>query len=959
MADPYIRATFMRSDIGASLGAQEAAALGPGRRDEFPVGASEWPHELDRRKFIKLLGASVALGGVAGCMRPTNGKIVPYVVPPEDALGGIPQYFATAVPIEGFARGILVESNLGRPTKIEGNPDHPESLGSTDAITQAAILSLYDPERSQSPLFLGERRDWSAFEADWGSRRSDYLAIKGSGLALLTEPTTSPSVRSEIGQFLEAFPEAKWYQHTPLPSYAIDGSQPDYDFAAARVILAIGSDCFHRHPACLRYARSFAKSRRVENGRIAPSRFYSLESTPSVTGVLADIRLPSSPERIPLVLNAIAAELEGASKAVSGLTRDEASFASRLAADLRENAPRIVCVAGPEQDIEVQRWALAVNARIGTCARALPSYRSDADPLCAGDVRGLADALAAGRVSALVIIGSNPAYTSATFRAVAGLVPKLPFSIHLGEYPDETAALCSWHLPEAHFLETWGDLRAYDGTGSIMQPLIEPMFGGRSALEVLRILRLPGTVSGYEIVRGVWNNGAADFDLQWNRWLHRGIVEIPSVPVSVREEERIRPIPLLSDRSTDSEISLLIVPDNRMLDGRWANNAWLQELPHPLTHLVWDNAVLFGPSFAAGLGISNGDLVLLSCGNSTLEAAAWILPGHADRCATLSLGYGRSRAGSIGNGRGFDAYRLRGLDDAWVRSGLRVTRTGRTYELVSTQHHFAMERRDLARSVEPGGLEVRSTGDRPSLYPAWKRGDYSWGMSIDLSTCLGCSACIVACQAENNIPVVGKEQVSRGREMHWIRLDQYFEGDPANLRVLSQPVTCMHCENAPCELVCPVGATVHSTEGLNEMVYNRCVGTRYCSNNCPYKVRRFNFLDYRTKRDSPENLQSNPDVTVRERGVMEKCTYCVQRINSARITAEKENRRIRDGDIRTACQQACPVEAIVFGDIADPESRVARRKAEPTYYGLLAELNTRPRTTYLAKVRNPGNGKPE
>jgi molybdopterin-containing oxidoreductase family iron-sulfur binding subunit len=929
------------------------AALGPFRQNEFSAGASEWLPDLDRREFVKILGASLAFGGVAGCMRPSNGKIVPYVTPPENAPTAIAQYYATAVPVEGFARGIIVESNLGRPTKIEGNPDHPESLGTTDAITQAAILSLYDPERSSSPLYRGARRDWGAFEADWGARRAEFLAVKGSGIALLTEPTTSPSIRNEIRQFLASFPEAKWYQHTPLASYLVDGTQPDYDFDAARVVLAIGSDCLHRHPACLRYARSFAKSRRVENGGVTPLRFYSIESSPSVTGVLADVRLAASPDRIPLILNAIAGNLEGRPGALSGLAPDETMFASTLSEDLRATAPQIVCVAGPEQDIEIQQWALALNSRIGTGARSFPPVRSDADSMCAGNIRDLSDSLEGGLVNALFVIGSNPAYTSVRFREVSRLVPKLPFSAHLGEYPDETAALCNWHLPEAHFLETWGDLRSYDGTTTIMQPLIEPMFNGRSGLEVLRTIRQPGPASGYEIVRQVWEKGQPDFDLQWNRWLRRGIVDMTGAHASIRERERSRAIPILFDKGIDQELCLLVTPDDRVLDGRWSNNAWLQELPRPLTHLVWDNAVLLGPALAARIGVSNGDVLSLNCGKSVLDAAVWIVPGHADRCATLSLGYGRSRAGSVGNGLGFDAYKIRGRDDAWAISGLLVTRTGRTYQLVSTQHHFAMEQRDVARSVEPDKLGTRSTDEPPSLYPRWKRGDYSWGMSIDLSTCIGCSACVAACQAENNIPVVGKDQVSRGREMHWIRVDQYFEGNPANPRVISQPVTCMQCENAPCELVCPVGATVHNTEGLNEMVYNRCVGTRYCSNNCPYKVRRFNFLDYRSKRDSPENLQKNPDVTIRERGVMEKCTYCVQRINSARITAEKENRAIRDGDIKTACQQACPVEAIVFGNIADAESKVARRKAEPTDYALLAELNTRPRTTYLAKVVNP------
>ena len=405
-------------------------------------------------------------------------------------------------------------------------------------------------------------------------------------------------------------------------------------------------------------------------------------------------------------------------------------------------------------------------------------------------------------------------------------------------------------------------------------------------------------------------------------------------------------------------LCLVLTPDPSVLDGRWSNNAWLQELPRPLTHLVWDNAALIGPALAEALHAANGDLLLLECGGSSVEAAAFVIPGQAEGCVTLSLGYGRTRAGSVGNGRGFDAYCVRPRNSEWVIPALRVTGTGRNYPLVTTQHHFSVEGRDLVRFVGPESLRVQPNRDHPSFYREWKKGENAWGMSIDLSTCLGCNACVAACQAENNIPVVGKDQVSRGREMHWIRIDQYMDGDPSNPRVASQPVPCMHCENAPCELVCPVGATVHGSEGLNEMVYNRCVGTRYCSNNCPYKVRRFNFLDYRAAKDSTVNLQKNPDVTVRERGVMEKCTYCVQRINSARIRAEKENRPIRDGEILTACQQACPVEAIVFGNIADPGSRVSRRKAEPTDYSLLGELNTRPRTTYLARMTNPAGGSP-
>jgi molybdopterin-containing oxidoreductase family iron-sulfur binding subunit len=932
--------------------------LKAGGGGEFAEGASEWPPGLDRREFLKILGASLALGGLSGCMRRSEGKIVPYVIPPEDALPGIPEFYATAMPVEGFARGILVESNLGRPTKIEGNPDHPESLGATDAVTQAAILSLYDPERSRAPMHKAAPASWEAFGEDWAPHRADFLASGGTGMALLTEPTTSPSLLREIGRFLQTFPQARWYQHTPLSGYEVDGLQPDYDLGAPKVILSIGSDCLFRHPACIRYARAFARSRRVEGGRSTPSRFYAIEASPSVTGVLADNRLPASPERMRLIFDAVADAMDGSFAPLPALSAGEANFVAALVRDLRANSPHVVCIAGQEQDIEVQRWALAMNARLGAdggAARSIASVRSDSDSRCAGNIQRLSESLAAGEIGALVILGSNPAYTSAAFRQVGGLVGKLPFSLHLGEYADETAGLCTWHLPEAHFLETWGDLRAYDGTATVLQPLIEPLFGGKSALEILRMLAGGGAAGGYEIIRETWTGEreGPDFEAKWSEWLRRGTIDPPMARPPSRASARAPEVPRLSKAGGAQGRWLVIVPDASVLDGRWSNNAWLQELPRPLTHLVWDNAALISPALAESLHASTGDLLLLECGASSVEAAAYVLPGHADGCVTLSLGYGRTRAGSIGNGCGFDAYRLR-AGAAWVIPGLRVTATGRTYPLVSTHHHFSMEGRDIVRVVEPDALHVQPNGDNPSLYRQWKTGENAWGMSIDLSTCLGCNACVAACQAENNIPTVGKDQASRGREMHWIRIDQYLDGDPANPRVLSQPVLCMHCENAPCELVCPVGATVHSSEGLNEMVYNRCVGTRYCSNNCPYKVRRFNFLDYRSKKDSTVNLQKNPDVTVRERGVMEKCTYCVQRINAARITAEKENRPVRDGEIRTACQQACPAEAIVFGNIADPGSLVSRRKAEPTNYSLLGELNTRPRTTYLAKVRNPG-----
>jgi molybdopterin-containing oxidoreductase family iron-sulfur binding subunit len=900
------------------------------------------------------MGASLALQGLAGCSRFPPDKVVPYVNPPEDKPLAWPEYYATAMPVEGFARGILVESNLGRPTKIEGNPDHPESLGATDAVTQAAILSLYDPDRSRTPVREGRAGTWRAFEEEWDQLRVGAIELGGKGMAVLSEPTSSPSLLREIGLFLAAFPGARWYQHTALAAYEVDGVQPDYDLGKADIVFSIGSDFLFRHPACLRYSRAFARRRRVGGNERRAPLLYALEPTPTVTGAMADFRLPASPGRVRLVLDALARAVEGGPPDRPALAEAESQFVESLGRAVRAEGVVALCVAGPEQDGDVQRWALAMNERLagGTGAfRANPPVRSDSDRRAAGNLDALAESIAQGDTQTLIVLGPNPAYTAPASMGFPGLLGRVPFAIHLGSHRDETGALCRWHIPEANFLETWMDLRAYEGSTAILQPLIEPLYEGRSALEVLRRLRGPGAASGYGIVRETWgeNLGTAAFEKTWAGWLRRGVVDGPALPAIPGRSRR--PVPALGRGEPAPGKYLVLAPDPNVLDGRWANNAWLQELPKPQNHLVWDNAAMLSPDLASQLGVQNGDIVRLSAGAMSLEAAAWVAPGQAADCVGLSLGYGRTRAGLSGNNRGFDAYQLRPTGNAWTVPGLSVAKTGRHYPLVSTQHHFEMEGRAPVRVVAEGQRGWAGRKEGGSLFPSWEGGAYAWGMSIDLNACIGCNACVVACQAENNIPVVGKDQVSRGREMHWIRIDQYFEGSPDSPRFLHQPVPCMHCENAPCELVCPVGATVHSSEGLNEMVYNRCVGTRYCSNNCPYKVRRFNFLDYRSGRGALVDLQKNSDVTVRERGVMEKCTYCVQRINAARIAAEKDQRTIRDGEIRTACEQACPVEAIVFGNVADPDSRASRLKRDPTNYSLLEEQNTRPRTTYLAKVR--------
>jgi molybdopterin-containing oxidoreductase family iron-sulfur binding subunit len=928
---------------------------------EFPFVATLGPSELDRRNFVKVMGASIALAGLTGCVRRSAEKIVPYVVAPEIAVPGRPEYYATAMSVEGFARGIVVESHLGRPTKIEGNTEHPESLGATDATTQAAILSLYDPDRSREPRRNAQATTWAAFDSEWSQQQAALLATQGEGLALLTEPTSSPSIRRELRRILDKFPKARWYQHTPLSGYEIGANQPDYDFDHADVVFTIGSDCLHRHPAALRYGRAFARRRRVENGRVRMNRFYALECTPTVTGTLADFRLPVSAARMRAVLDALAQVIaHGAPPTTGELSQAESRFVTALADDLLTHAPGVVCVAGPEEDSDIRQWAVALNAHfgaVGKTIRFLPSQRSDTDQTSAGNLATLSDAMNRGKLSSLFILGSNPAYTTPADLDFVRQLGEVAFTVHHGGHVDETAASCRWHLPESHWLETWADLRAYDGTATIQQPLIEPLYDTHSGLEILRRLTALSGDQAYDIVRSTWQHerGGSDFELHWNRWLKTGVIDGSAAPAVVGPPLD-GDFPMLAQPATVELPVLILQPDSTIGDGRWANNAWLQELPKPLTQLVWGNAALVSPAFAARLGIESGDVLELSVGSDVMDASALILPGQAENCVTLSLGYGRTKAGVVGTGHGFNAYRLRVVNSPWQRPNLNIRKTGRRDVLVTTQQHFAMEGRDLVRVVSPDALNVPPPRENLSLYPPVKSGGYAWGMSIDLSTCLGCNACIVACQAENNIPVVGKDQVGRGRQMHWIRVDTYFEGDPASPRVVHQPVPCMQCENAPCELVCPVGATVHSNEGLNDMIYNRCVGTRYCSNNCPYKVRRFNFFDYRSSPGALVHLQENPDVTVRERGVMEKCTYCVQRINAARITAEKEDRLIRDGEIKTACQQACPAEAIVFGNIADPDSRVSLRKREPTNYLLLEDLNTRPRTTYLAKVRHSAGG---
>jgi MoCo/4Fe-4S cofactor protein with predicted Tat translocation signal len=945
---------------------------------EFPQGASEWVEGVSRRRFLKLMGASLALAGATACTKQPIETIVPYVKQPEVLVPGLPLFYATAMSLGGFATGLLVESHEGHPTKIEGNPEHPMSLGATHVFHQAALLDLYDPDRSQAVLKDGQIASWEAFL----STVSDALVLqegkRGAGLRVLTETVTSPTLHAQLQALQRKFPEAQWHQYEPVTRDEVrEGArlafgqivETHHHFAKARIILGLDSDFLFSHPASLRYARQFADHRRVSAGQTDMSRFYAVESTPSVTGSNADHRLALAPGAVEHFAWEVARQL-GAVPATgpgAGLEAHQ-KWIGALVKDLQQNKGASLIIAGEQQPARVHALVHLLNDRLGNVGSTI-SYTASPEVRPVNQLQDLASLVAAmkdGKVEVLVILGGNPVFNAPADLEFSRHLSGVRLRIALSRESNETTALCQWHIPENHFLESWGDSRAFDGTLSLVQPLIIPLYAGKSAYELIEGLVQQPVRSNYEIVRDYWKsqNRWPDFEQGWRRALHDGLAAGTALPVLQLPAPSSNLTPPPAPATAGLELSFR--PDPSILDGRFANNGWLQELPKPLTKLTWDNAVLISPGTAQREGLASGDLVDLEFRGRRLRAPVWITPGQAEGAVTLHLGYGRTRVGRVGTGTGFNAYALRSSEAFWSGPGVKMTRTGGRYPLVATQTHHLIDSEERQILREGTLLQflrdpqfVRHATELPSpnatlFNPAEHRYEgQRWGMSIDLTACLGCNACVLACQAENNIPVVGKSQVARGREMHWIRVDSYFRGSPDNPEMTNQPVPCMQCENAPCELVCPVGATVHDKEGLNAQVYNRCIGTRYCSNNCPYKVRRFNFFQYADYVTPSLEPMRNPNVTVRWRGVMEKCTYCVQRISAARIAAKKEDRSIRDGEIRTACQQVCPAEAIVFGDLNDPASRVSKLKALELDYSMLGQLNTRPRTTYLAKLRNP------
>jgi molybdopterin-containing oxidoreductase family iron-sulfur binding subunit len=949
-------------------------------RHEFPENADQWGDPFSRRRFLQLMGASLALAGLAACARQPLEKIVPYADPPEDIVPGIPLYFATALPWRGYAMGAVVESHMGRPTKVEGNPRQSASLGGSDIFAQASVLTLYDPERSQVVNHEGTISTWESFVAALTVALEAQRVSHGAGLRILTGTVTSPTLAAQIQALLKSYPAARWHQFEPILRDSSRegirlafGADLDcqYRFDRADTILSLDGDFLFGGSGSVRYARDFASRRRVTGGRRAISRLYAVESSPGLAGAMADHRLPLRASQVEAFALTIARELGLDADPPGELSAQAARWAAAAAKDLEKHRGSGLVIAGEGQPARVHALAHGLNSALGNAGTtAVYTDPVEASPvLQLESLRALVADMDAGRVEVLAILGGNPVFSAPADFDFQKRLARVPMAVHLSLYEDETSEWCHWHVPTTHPLETWTDLKAFDGTVSICQPLIAPLYNGKSAHEMLAALSGQPDKSSHDLVKDNWRaqrpgTGFEDF---WQTALNDGFVAGSALP-----QRAVTALPLSAPGRIQTEeltssgggnLEVIFRPDPTVWDGEFANNGWLQELPKPLTKLSWDNAALLSPTTARRLGVATEDVVDITLKGRSVRAPVWIQPGHADDCVTIPLGYGRTRVGSVGRGTGFNGYRLRSSAAPLFERGAEIRKTGERYPLATTQHHGSMDGRALVRAASLSEFQkhpkfAQEMGEAPAeamtLYPGFPRGETAWGMSVDLSTCIGCNACVVACQAENNIPVVGKSQVIAGREMQWIRIDRYYSGESLeNPRTYNEPVLCMHCENAPCEYVCPVGATVHSVDGLNEMVYNRCIGTRYCSNNCPYKVRRFNFLQYNDLKSPSLKLLRNPNVTVRTRGVMEKCTYCVQRISAARIQAEKQERSIRDGEVRTACQQACPAEAIVFGNIADTESRVAKLKAEPLDYGLLAELNTRPRTSYLAKIWNP------
>jgi MoCo/4Fe-4S cofactor protein with predicted Tat translocation signal len=959
---------------------------------EFPDQAQEWVDPVSRRGFMKLMGASLALAGMAGCTKQPDEPIYPYVKAPEDLILGKANYFASAHPFPTGGVPLLVKADSFRPIKIDGNPDHPYNLGSSDVFTQGSLLDLYDPDRSQRATLRGNAAEWAEFYRDYRERLMAGKANGGEGIYFLSKSITSPTLQRQWSEAQKAYPKAKLVQYEPaLAGTAFaKGFNPQYSLEQADVIVSLDADFLSgaSYPGSHKLIREYAKRRKLADGDKTMNRLYVIESTPSTTGMKAEHRLALRASEIPAFAAALASAVGagGASAPAYSWTEEQTKFLNALAKDLKASAGKSVVIPGLYQDNSVAAMASAINDTLGNVGKTAAGSNSDAADQIA-DMKSLVADLNAGKVDWLVMLNSNPVYDAPADLEFKTALGNAKTSVHLGSHVDETGLEAIWHLPAAHYLESWSDVRSYDGTVSIIQPLIEPLYGGHTAHDVIQAMLDEPQTSAYEAVRATHKSAIkGDFELGWRKALHAGWIDGTASEGSVLKSASLNskvPAPAAKDA-----FEVIFRPDPNIYDGRYANVGWLQELPKPVTNLAWDNAALVSGATLTKLGVEEGDIVEITVAGRKVKAPIVWAAGHPDNSATVHLGYGRTAAGRVGSeegSTGFSAYTIRTSDAPFYTTGT-IAKTDGKWGVAITKSHFQDKRGKFAGGKGDGNysLEWNEAEERGiirsatleeykanpnfankddeehpvshpemSLFPNWEYNGNAWGMSIDLNSCTGCNACIVSCYAENNIPVVGKQQVRIGRNMQWLRIDTYFEGDLAAPRAHFQPMACQHCENAPCEQVCPVGATVHTPEGLNSMVYNRCVGTRYCSNNCPYKVRRFNFLLFSDYESESLKLMRNPDVSVRSRGVMEKCSYCVQRIQEAKIAADKENRAILDGEIVTACQQACPASAITFGNLNDKTSKVAKLRSSERSYSVLADLNTRPRTQYLAAVLNP------
>lgn len=979
---------------------------------EFPEDATEMTDQVSRRSFLRVMGASIALAGFASCRKPVQ-KILPYSRQPENVVVGNPNYYATSMPFQDVVTGLIVENNEGRPSKLEGNTDHPSSRGKTNIYHQAGILGMYDPDRSRHPRQDNNKvslEDFSTFAAN-------HFEDRQQSILFISEANSSPTYNRVKENVTSEFPNSNWVTYEPFgEDNSLEGTYLAFGerlriqnhFDTANLVVSLDDDFMtpSAHKNNVENAQRISERRRVRSTDDTMSRIYSIENSYTNTGSYADHRLRLKSSQIEAFTYALANRLSDSIGGLSAYNNVSNALSSHewvenLANELLANRSESIITIGAEYSPAAHATVAAINTALGNAGTTVTyhqlPYRSDQNEQEAFD--NAVSELNAGQYNTVVFIGTNPVYTAPADLNFADALENAATKIHLSDYYDETSKLCDFHINRAHFLEAWGDGLSYTGVRSIIQPQILPLFDGMSEIEFLETILTGERANGYDLVQQTWNEYYPNnFSNQWNTILHDGLdpnTGFDSVTVSLQGNfaSEIQSH-LTVDISDGIEIS--IKPDPTLFDGRFANNGWLQELPDPMTKITWDNVALMSPATAISIGISpersfsSNDVptVRITTGDTSIEIAAWIQPGHADESITLYAGYGRQNIGRVADGVGVDTYPLR-VTNAMFYQSADVIDLGQKYEIACVQDHHSLEGRDMVRSASmdeyrenpdfasfesfhgfkvPGIKEAKEKGDDKgpvSLFNEQYGPDHQpqWGMAIDLNACFGCGVCTIACQAENNIPVVGKREVGRRRVMHWIRTDRYYEGDPDDPKVYHQPVPCMHCELAPCEEVCPVAATVHSEDGINQMTYNRCIGTRYCANNCPFKVRRFNFFNYSkeflTSGDDPEIIQMamNPEVTVRFRGVMEKCTYCVQRISRAKIDSKIKtgSRKPADLTVQTACQQACPSNAITFGDLTDRESVVSQDKMNERNYVLLEEINVRPRTSYLGKLRNTNN----